>query len=312
MRSIVRLLQKSIRKTTLTAQHMTWMLLAFVAFIGVLWWTHPHGILWSTLMFIVAGGWAVFIEPRWVQRREYEHRIQQNIENSIKLAVVGDLHIGSPYATLDKLQELLRAIVEEQPDVLVLVGDYVIQGVIGGKHVHISKVVELIDAVDVPTVAIIGNHDVKDGRDEIHAAFEGSTVQFLENEHCTLTINGENITFVGLDDESTGYPTPSVAFPEQNTSEITVCLAHDPATFLRTMPYQSDLCLAGHTHAGQVRIPGIGALVLPGKSPLSWSYGWVKTDNGPLYVTSGFGTSIAPIRFCAPPEYVFINLVSGC
>ena len=77
------------------------------------------------------------------------------------------------------------------------------------------------------------------------------------------------------------------------------------------MPYRSDLCLAGHTHAGQVRIPGIGALILPGKSPLKWSYGWIKTDNGPLYVTSGFGTSIAPIRFCAPPEYVFINLESS-
>ena len=77
------------------------------------------------------------------------------------------------------------------------------------------------------------------------------------------------------------------------------------------MPYESDLCLAGHTHACQVRIPGVGALVLPGKSTLSWSYGWINTDNGPLYVTSGFGTSIAPIRFCAPPEYVFINLESS-
>jgi len=311
MRSIIRLLQKSVRKTTLTAKHMMWMVFALMVFIGILWWTHPYGILWTTLIFVVAGGWSVFIEPRWVQRREYQHPIQHTIENSIKLAVIGDLHIGSPYATLDRLQDLLSAIVEEKPDVLVLVGDYVIQGVIGGKHVHISKVVELIEAVDVPTVAIIGNHDVKDGREEIHAAFEEATVHFLENEHCTLPIKEKNITFVGLDDESTGHPKPLVAFPKQNATNITICLAHDPATFLRPMPYQSDLCLAGHTHAGQVRMPGIGALVLPGKSPLSWSYGWVKTDNGPLYVTSGFGTSIAPIRFCAPPEYVFINLVSG-
>ena len=281
----------------------------FILYVMFIWVSHPIGTIGSVVFVLFAGIWSVLIEPRWVQRREFIHRVPQFSESTeIKLAILGDLHIGSPYATLEALQKLLDIIMSEKPDVLILVGDYVIQGVIGGTHVHITEVVKLLDTVDIPCVAIIGNHDVKDGRQDIHDAFANSKIDFLENQHCTVTIRNQVITFVGLDDESTGKPDPEEAFPAERPSHTTICLAHDPATFLREMLYRSDLCLAGHTHAGQVRIPGIGALILPGKSPLSWSYGWIETDNGPLYVTSGFGTSIAPIRFCAPPEYVFINL----
>lgn len=283
----------------------------FILYVMLLWVSHPIGTIGSVVFALFAGIWSVLIEPRWVQRREFIHLVPQFTEGAeIKLAIVGDLHIGSPYATLEALQKLLDIIMSEKPDVLILVGDYVIQGVIGGTHVHIREVVKLLDTVDIPCLAIIGNHDVKDGREAIHAAFQESSIQFLENTNVHLNINNQSVQFVGLDDESTGNPDPKEAFPAERPSHTTICLAHDPATFLRKMPYRSELCLAGHTHAGQVRIPGIGALVLPGKSPLHWSYGWVETNNGPLYVTSGFGTSIAPIRFCAPPEYVFIRLQS--
>lgn len=305
MRRLLRLLSK----TTVTPMHICIGIAALVLYSCLLLMTHPFGWMASAIFVIVAGLWSVLIEPRWVRRREFTHPVSQLHQSSaIKLAIVGDLHIGSPYATLEALQKLLTNILIEKPDVLILVGDYVIQGVIGGTHVPISDVVNLLKTVDIPCVGIIGNHDVKDGRSEIHAAFSDSSIHFIENASVTLNINGQDVLFIGLDDESTGEPKPDEAFPTRPEDTVVVCLAHDPATFLREMPYRSDLCLAGHTHAGQVRIPGIGALVLPGKSPLTWSYGWVDTKSGPLYVTSGFGTSIAPIRFCAPPEYVFIRL----
>ena len=307
----MRRLLSLLSKTTLTPMHISVGVGAIVLYGGLLWLSYPLGVVGSIVFAVVAGLWAVLIEPRWVRRREFTHSVGHFDQTTeIKLAVVGDLHIGSPYATLKALQKLLNNIMTEKPDVLILVGDYVIQGVIGGTHVDISEVVKLLDTVDIPSVAIIGNHDVKDGRAEIQAAFRDSKILFLENASTRLKIKGQELLFIGLDDESTGHPKPDEAFPTRCDDKTVICLAHDPATFLRQMPYRSDLCLAGHTHAGQVRIPGIGALVLPGKSPLSWSYGWIDTNNGPLYVTSGFGTSIAPIRFCAPPEYVFIRLQS--
>lgn len=305
MHSILKLLNK----TTLTPKHIVWMFAALVLYGLLLYMTYPIGLWVSVSVFLGCGVWAVAIEPRLLMRRDFTHVIPSwSSQDSIQVAVIGDLHIGSPFATLERLREMLIKIEAEKPDVLILVGDYVIQGVIGGQHVPISDVVAVIETCAIPCVAIIGNHDVRDGRANIHEAFHNSSIQFLENEHHTMCLNGKDITFVGLDDESTGTPSPDRSFPKSKPSHPIVCLAHDPATFLRTLPYESDLCLAGHTHGGQVRLPGVGALVLPGRSPLAWSYGWVTTNNGPLYVTSGFGTSIAPIRFCAPPEYVLLTL----
>ena len=305
MRSILNLL----KKTTLTPKHFVWMVLTLLLYGFLLYMTYPYGLWGSIVAFLMCGTWSVAIEPRLLKRRDFTHAIPSwSSQDSIQVAVIGDLHIGSPFATLERLRRMLIQIEAENPDVLLLVGDYVIQGVIGGQHVPISEVVKVLETCSIPCLAIIGNHDVRDGRDNIHAAFQDSSIHFLENEHHTMCLKGKDITFVGLDDESTGTPLPDRAFPKSKPNHPIVCLAHDPATFLRNLPYESDLCLAGHTHGGQVRIPGIGALVLPGKSPLAWSYGWVTTNNGPLYVTSGFGTSIAPIRFCAPPEYVLMTL----
>ncbi len=302
--SIFRLL----RKTTLTPLHLFNIFLGLMGLMGLVYWTHPLGWKVASVLGVVLFVWSVFVEPRLFRRRDYTHGVEKLKGGSIRLALLGDLHIGSPYATLDKLRGILQLMVLEKPDVLVLVGDYVIQGVIGGKHVPIQQVVNVLKKIDIPTVAIIGNHDVRDGRMGIHEAFADSPIQFLENDSWTTVLQGQEVTFVGLDDESTGTPLPQQAFPTGSEDGILITLAHDPATFLRQLPHRADLCLAGHTHGGQVRIPGIGAVALPGKSPLKWSYGWVDTSNGPLYVTSGFGTSIAPIRFCAPPEYVFITL----
>jgi predicted MPP superfamily phosphohydrolase len=62
--------------------------------------------------------------------------------------------------------------------------------------------------------------------------------------------------------------------------------------------------LAGHTHGGQIRLPGIGAVVNASAAPLRWTYGWVNEGGRRMYVTSGLGTSGLPIRLGIPPEYV--------
>ena len=210
IRSLLRLL----RKTTLTPTHICVGISTVVLYIALLWLTYPYGLFGSVLFTVLAGVWSVLIEPRWIQRREFIHRVSSMpIGIQIKLAVVGDLHIGSPYATLDALEKLLDNILSEKPDALVLVGDYVIQGVIGGTHVHITDVVKLLDTVDIPCIAIIGNHDVKDGRADIHAAFQNSSIHFLENTHVQVNINNQPLQFIGLDDESTGHPKPDDAFP---------------------------------------------------------------------------------------------------
>ncbi|RYF37747.1 MAG: metallophosphoesterase, partial [Comamonadaceae bacterium] len=84
-------------------------------------------------------------------------------------------------------------------------------------------------------------------------------------------------------------------------------LMHDPASF-STLPPVRGLVVAGHTHGGQVSLPVIGALVLPGRAPRQWAYGWVEHADNRMYVTSGLGVSILPLRFNMRPEWVLFTV----
>jgi predicted MPP superfamily phosphohydrolase len=257
------------------------------------------------------GIWATCFEPRWVHRRHFVHEVRGlRPGERVRLAVLGDLHVGAPHFGEEALERVVDRVIDEDVDALILVGDYVIQEVLGGRPVPIERIAALLKKAGLPMIAITGNHDFWDGRTRIRAALSAAGAVVLENEHHVLELEGVKLCVVGLEDESTGKPNPHAAFPSQRPDHPLLVLAHDPATFLRNMPLPGDLLLAGHTHGGQVRLPGVGALVVPGRSPLAWSLGWTETSSGPLYVTSGLGTSLLPMRFFCPPEYVVLELVT--
>lgn len=66
--------------------------------------------------------------------------------------------------------------------------------------------------------------------------------------------------------------------------------------------------MAGHTHGGQVSLPFLGAPVVPGAAPLRWAHGWVEHGGNRMYVTSGLGVSILPVRFNVRPEWVVFTI----
>jgi len=259
---------------------------------------------------LACGTWAAFVEPRRVQRQHFSHEVRGlRPDQRLRLAILGDLHVGAPHFGEAALTQVLQRVCQEKVDALILVGDYVIQTMPGGRPVPIERTAELLAETGLPIVAIIGNHDVWDGRERIKTALTDVGAVFLDNEHTLLQLGEQPLCVVGLDDESTGRPDPPAAFPEVPPEVPVLILAHDPSTFMKAMPYPGDLLLSGHTHGGQIRLPGVGALVVPGRSPLRWAHGWTKTQSGPLYVTSGLGTSVVGLRFCCPPEYVVMDLV---
>lgn len=90
-------------------------------------------------------------------------------------------------------------------------------------------------------------------------------------------------------------------------SEPLIVLTHDPALFPE-VPARAAITIAGHTHGGQVTIPGIGPIVNASRAPLSHSSGLIREGGKLLYVSSGIGTSVLPIRFNAPPEIGIVVL----
>ena len=89
-----------------------------------------------------------------------------------------------------------------------------------------------------------------------------------------------------------------------------IVLTHNPDIF-PNVPQRVQLVLAGHTHGGQVRFPIIGSVVQSSDYGDRWERGDVFEDNHHLFVTSGIGTSIVPVRFGLPPEIVILTLKSG-
>ena len=87
----------------------------------------------------------------------------------------------------------------------------------------------------------------------------------------------------------------------------TIVLAHDPVWFAH-LPAGPHLMLAGHTHGGQIRLPGIGVVRTATKAPRRWSHGLIEERGQYLYVTSGIGTSGLPLRWGVPPEIAVLEM----
>ena len=288
-------------------------LLLLLTILLALAWLFQHskaGLTGVLVGSLGCGAWALFVEPRKLRRRHFIHPVQGLKPNQrLRLAILGDLHVGALHFGEQALRRVIERVQTEQVEMLILVGDYVIQRMPGGRPVPIEKTAAMLAETGLPTVAILGNHDIWEGRQHIETALNDAGIETVVNHYCRLRIGDMELCVVGLDDESTGQPNPAEAFPSEPPTGPLIILAHDPATFKREMPRTGDLLLSGHTHGGQVRIPGLGAILIPSHAPLKWALGWSQTNAGPLYVTAGLGTSVLPIRFLCPPEYVIIDLV---
>ncbi|NOY75281.1 MAG: hypothetical protein GXP32_05765 [Kiritimatiellaeota bacterium] len=146
------------------------------------------------------------------------------------------------------------------------------------------------------------------------AKFAEIGFHYLINE--SSFING--ILFQGLDDPRNGHPAPSPN--ELSHDHLNCVISHNPATaadFAKTLerifPNENErprcLCLSGHTHGGQIRIPGFGALLTSTKYWKLFEYGRYlhKSTGLEMIVTSGVGTTRVPLRLFCEPEAVFVS-----
>ena len=122
------------------------------------------------------------------------------------------------------------------------------------------------------------------------------------------TFQNRSIRIVGIPDARVTRAEAYATLAGLPADEPTIVLAHDPVWFAH-LPAGPHLMLAGHTHGGQIRLPGIGILRNASKAPLRWSHGLIEERGQYLYVTSGLGTSGVPVRWGVPPEFIVLELV---
>ena len=269
-------------------------------------------IRWVTYGVLFAlSVWSLIIEPRLLHERQFVLDDVNWRGAPVKIAFVADLHVGAPHSSLEQLDGLVEKINAARPDLILLGGDFVVAFVIGGQSASAEEIAARLAHLTAPlgVFAVLGNHDWWHDGPGIREALEKHGIQVLENEAVVLRQGDNPFVLVGIGDDMTGHAQPERAQARVPGDLPMIVMMHDPANYPE-LNRTAVLALAGHTHAGQVRLPFIGALLVPGRSPRDQAYGWVHDGLMPMYVTSGVGTSILPVCFMAPPEFVVIRLTA--
>jgi predicted MPP superfamily phosphohydrolase len=151
--------------------------------------------------------------------------------------------------------------------------------------------------------AVLGNHD--DDR-YVPAALEQSGIQVLKDERRRITIKGEAVDLVGVRYWTRRAEDISSLVDRRQPTRL--LLAHDPRRLREAASLGFPLVLSGHTHGGQVVLPGLGP-VAARKFPIA--SGLTEQDGTQLFVSRGVGTVYIPIRYHCPPEVALVTLRSA-
>ena len=230
----------------------------------------------------------------------------------LKVAVVADLHVGSPHIDVEKLQQVVSTINGQNPDLILIAGDFVIQDVIGGHFVEPEVIADKLRELHarLGVFAVLGNHDWWYDGERVMRALNGVGIRVLENDVVRIEQDGQSLWLIGLGDLWTRQPDIAGTLQKVSDDGPVIALTHNPDLFPE-MPSRVSLTIAGHTHGGQVNLPFFGRRIVPSKYKERYAIGHIQENGHHLFVTPGIGTSMIPVRFRVPPEVSILTLAQG-
>ena len=259
-------------------------------------------------------GWGFWWEPASLSTREYDLVLPgwPAAAGDLRIAVLADLHTGSPPNDLDKLQEVVDATNRAHPDLILLAGDFVIQGVVGGQFVEPEASARVLRSLQATlgVYAVLGNHDWWLDGARVRKALEDEGIPVLEDRAIPLLCNRRPFWLAGVSDFWEAAHDVRRALTGVDEASPVIVVTHNPDVFPE-IPDRVALTIAGHTHGGQVAVPGLGRPVVPSQFGERYAIGHVVEGGRHLFVSTGIGTSILPVRFRVPPEISMITLRSG-
>ena len=268
-------------------------------------------VVFATIPVVIAGViiWAFFIEPNRLIVRHQTIQISEwpRELSGIRIAVISDIHAGSRFIDDDKLRLIVTRTNELKPDMIVILGDYITGR--GNNTYPPEKFSGILKDLSAPlgVYSVLGNHDWWFNGSRVRNALEANGIHVLENELTEVRFQSGSFWLVGLADLWTRPQRIEETIAQVPEGRPIIALAHNPDVF-PNLPSRVQLLLAGHTHGGQVRFPLIGAVVQPSDYGQRYASGHVFEENHHLFVTTGIGTSIMPVRFGVPPEIVLLTV----
>ena len=231
-----------------------------------------------------------------------------------RIAHVSDLHNAEMGKDNEKLLTILR---DADPDMIAITGD-----LIDSRSTNVEIALNFIrEAVKIaPCYYVTGNHEARVNEyGELKAGMEAAGVTVLEDVRTEISMEGETITLIGVNDPS--YQTDYLFGDAQTVVDTkltelhsdsdgyTILLSHRPELFDTYADHGIDLVLSGHAHGGQFRLPFIGGLVAPNQGLFpEYDAGIYTEDNTNMLISRGVGNSILPFRINNRPEVILIEL----
>ncbi len=271
-----------------------------------------------------AAGLALYageIERHWIEitRRDIFLPGLPTAFDGFRAAQLSDIHLDQftePFFLRDAVNHINRL----NPDAVFLTGDYVTLELLPRRFLigPAWQCARLLNNLQCPNrYAVLGNHDVLIGHNQVIAALSANGITVLDNACLPIERASGRFWLAGVDDPVAGNPDPGAAIPASirgvpHEPIVLLCHAPDYADQLRTLPAGKAvaLMLSGHTHGGQIRLPLAAPLALP-ELGRKYVEGWFRFGDLQLYVNRGLGTVGVPFRFNCPPEITLLTLRSA-
>jgi len=277
--------------------------------------------LWASASATFVGGLIYsLIEPHRLQVRRFDVALENlpREANGLRIVQLSDLHFSAITGpgVVRRAVELCNA---EKPDVIVLTGDYVSRrnsyaGFTLARfwardmEVYAQEMAAIVADLQAPegVFAVPGNHDLAGGHGaDILGFLQRSGVQVLVNQAVCLR---DVLPLMGLDDLRAGRPELAVACQGIMSDTAQIFLSHNPRLFSR-LANRNCLVISGHTHGGQVHLPGTGFRRRPRDMRFSsWHQGWYRHERAQMFISVGVGSVHFPMRYNCPPEIVLYTL----
>lgn len=255
--------------------------------------------------------WAFVLEPASLRVHLYSITIPDwpHHLNGITIAVLADLHTGSPFNGVQKLREIVAHTNSAHCDIVLLAGDLVIQGVVAGTFVSPEESAEILKDLSAPlgVYAVLGNHDWWLDADRVRKALERVHIPVLEDDALELKKGEDSLWLSGISDFWEGRHSVETALKKIPQQVPIIAFTHNPDVFPE-IPARVAITIAGHTHGGQVLIPFIGRPVVPSRYGERFAAGHIVEGGRHMFVSTGLGTSILPVRFRVPPEISILTV----
>ena len=251
--------------------------------------------------------YAHHVEPRLLTVKSHAVRVcGGGLPGTLRAGVVSDVHLGL-FGNAMPMDRIAARLSELDLDLLLMPGDFTYHP----EPEALPALFGPLGALDVPAYAVLGNHDVgipgPDYTGALTETLEGLGVTVLYPGESVFSEGGKYLRIVGLRDlyqvDRRDVP---LGLPEDGSPMATILLEHNPDAARRGGLGRYELMVAGHTHGGQVYIPGVTCALTFACDTLRTGY--LDSPAGRLFVTQGTGMVGLPIRFMVPPRIDVLEL----